>query len=349
MWLIKALEGVLKGINYFCVDELYSSDEIQRSLKVGNAGGIRVCLNPDGKVARVVIMTSLLDTRQSRENPYHDIIEGDVLVYTGAGKEGNQSLGGTNKRVPEQINSMFPIYCFEIIGNRRDKIIGQKRWRFLGILEYLRHYPDFQIDVHGLLRQVWLFEFLVHHNPQVIYVENDQSILNMILNSKDKNSSTEDDREIVMSEITEGDDKKNREDPRVIENLRSRLLATSPRQFEYIIKELLIKTGFERADVTKYSQDGGVDVNAYAGKHMWPIESLLVQVQAKRWLHSVGRKEVAELRGSLQPFARGSIVTTSHFSKSAIKEANEIGKNPIVLLDGYKLATLIKSANLNWD
>ena len=71
------------------------------------------------------------------------------------------------------------------------------------------------------------------------------------------------------------------------------------------------------------------------------FENTLVQVQAKRWLHSVGRKEVAELRGSLQQFARGVVITTSHFSKAAISEANEEGKNPIGLIDGYKLSTVV--------
>ncbi len=67
-------------------------------------------------------------------------------------------------------------------------------------------------------------------------------------------------------------------------------------------------------------------MNARAGGRIWVFENTLVQVQAKRWLHSVGRKEVAELRGSLQPFARGAVVTTSHFSKAAINEANAEGK-----------------------
>jgi restriction endonuclease Mrr len=81
---------------------------------------------------------------------------------------------------------------------------------------------------------------------------------------------------------------------------------------------------------------------------MWPLENLLLQVQAKRWLHSVGRKEVAELRGSLQPFARGAVVTTSHFSKAAIREASEPGKNPIVLLDGQRFATLVSRTESVW-
>lgn len=336
--------------SFFSVGELYSSAEIQRSLQVGNAGGVRVCLTPHGTVTRAVIMTSLLDTKQVKENPYHDRIEEDVLVYTGAGREGNQSLGGINKRIPQQTTLMFPIYCFEIVGSRRDKRLGPKRWRFLGFLEYLRHYPDFQIDVHGSVRQVWLFEFFIHRSPEVIAIKDDQNIArDIILSSIEKSRSTDEDREIITGEAIESTNQKARENPEMIEALRGRLLATPPRQFEHIIKELLVKTGFERVDVTKYSQDGGIDVNAYAGQNMWPIESLLVQVQAKRWLHSVGRKEIAELRGSLQPFARGSVVTTSHFSRAAIKEASETGKNPIVLLDGYKLASLIKSVNLDWD
>ena len=68
------------------------------------------------------------------------------------------------------------------------------------------------------------------------------------------------------------------------------------------------------------------------------FERTLVQVQAKRWLHSVGRKEVAELRGSLKPFAGGVILTTGHFSRAAVNEASEEGKNPIGLVDGIKLS-----------
>ena len=99
--------------------------------------------------------------------------------------------------------------------------------------------------------------------------------------------------------------------------------------------------GFSDVCVTRFSADGGVDVNARAGSRIWIFENSLVQVQAKRWLHSVGRKEVAELRGSLQPFARGAVITTSHFSKAAINEASEEGKNPIALVDGFRLSKVV--------
>jgi hypothetical protein len=58
----------------------------------------------------------------------------------------------------------------------------------------------------------------------------------------------------------------------------------------------LLAKGFHRATVTRFRQDGGIDVKAYAGPGMWAIKDLLIQTQAKRWLHTVGRKDVAELR-----------------------------------------------------
>ena len=64
-------------------------------------------------------------------------------------------------------------------------------------------------------------------------------------------------------------------------------------------------------------------------------------MQAKRWLHSVGRREVAELRGSLQPYAHGAVVTTSFFTKAAILEAAEAAKKPIVLVNGLEFAAVL--------
>jgi restriction system protein len=120
-----------------------------------------------------------------------------------------------------------------------------------------------------------------------------------------------------------------------------------PRNFEFFVKDLLIHCGYSDVCVTKFSADGGVDVNARAGGRIWIFENTLVQVQAKRWLHSVGRKEVAELRGSLQPFAKGAVITTSHFSKAAINEAGEDGKSPIALVDGFRLSRVVIEENFH--
>jgi hypothetical protein len=317
------------------VGTLYSNEEIYKSLLVSNAGGIRLRIQ-DKAVLRGVVLTSISSFNVIDENPYHDRLEGNILTYTAAGKVGEQTLAGMNNRLIEQRDVNFPIHGFALVASRRDKSVGPKRWRYLGLLEYMRHYPDTQIDSDGKVRRVWLFEFKVHQEPQVVPIGLDSIISNQaIVESRTERYDRSDD------EIVDAEDRAGQAEQESIEQVRGKLLSMEPRQFEGFIKDLLVHSGFTEVCVTKYSADGGVDVNARVGRGVWIFENALVQVQAKRWLHSVGRKEVAELRGSLQPFAKGAVVTTSHFSKAAINEAREEGKIPITLVDGYRLSRVV--------
>jgi HJR/Mrr/RecB family endonuclease len=322
-------------IGELIVGQLYSNDDIFTALKVGNAGGIRLSIQQKA-VMRVVIMASVQDFHSTSENPYHDRLEGGILTYTAAGKIGEQTLAGTNRRVIEQKEFTFPIHGFVSVASRRDKSVGPKHWKYLGLLEYHRHYPDTQLDSHGKIRRVWIFEFEIHQNPQTVPLALDAIIARETL-AKSRNHSANSDDDTIVDAV----DRKEADDLEQIEHVRSKLLAMEPRRFEFFVKELLLHCGFREVCVTKFSADGGVDVNAKAGVRMWIFENAAVQVQAKRWLHSVGRKEVAELRGSLQPFAKGAVLTTSHFSKAAINEAAELGKNPITLVDGFRLSKLV--------
>jgi hypothetical protein len=316
--------------------ELYSNEEIFTSLKVSNAGGIRLSLR-DKTVLRAVIMTSVQGFHGSGENPYHDRLENGILTYTAAGKLGEQTLAGTNSRLIEQKTQSFPIHGFVLIASRRDRLVGPKRWRYLGLLEYLRHYPDTQLDSGDKVRKVWLFEFRIHNEQRVLPLSLEATIFNQILDaSRQRGTNSSDDDDIIS-----GSEYHQTGNLERIERVRGNLLSMEPRDFEFFIKDLLVHCGFSDVCVTKFSADGGVDVNATVSKRIWMFESVLIQVQAKRWLHSVGRKEVAELRGSLRPFARGAVVTTSHFSKAAINEAGEEGKNPITLVDGFRLSEIV--------
>ena len=321
-------------IKEFTVGQLYSNEEIFKTLKVANAGGIRLSIQ-EKAVMRAAIMTSVQDFHITGENPYHDRLESDILTYTAAGKVGEQTLAGINNRIIEQKDFNFPIHGFVLVASRRDKSVGPKRWKYLGLLEYLRHYPDTQLDSDGKVRKVWIFEFKIHLEPKVVPLDLDISISNQTLIESRKYAVESDD------EIVNEGEQEPVENLEQIEFVRGKLLVMEPKKFEFFIKDLLIYTGFTEVCVTKYSADGGVDVNAKAGGRMWIFESTFVQGQAKRWLHSVGRKEVAELRGSLQPFAKGAVITTSHFSKAALNEANEEGKNPIALVDGFRLSKVI--------
>ena len=277
-------------------------------------------------------------SRRALSNPYHDRIENGILTYTAAGREGDQTLAGMNKRLPTQLKLDFPIHGFIIVANRDDKSVGPKRWRYLGLLEYVRHFPDTQLDTKGLLRSVWIFEFRIHSEPTRVPLKFDRRFMSEMLGeSRKRNPISEEERTVSTSEKTAI----TQIDPVRVEAVRGRLLNVNPERFEHLLKDLLSTTGCVRIQVTKYSQDGGIDLNAYTGATLWALGDWLIQIQAKRWIHTVGRKEVAELRGSLQPFARGTIITTSHFSKAAILEAGESGKNPIHLVDGFELSRTI--------
>jgi HJR/Mrr/RecB family endonuclease len=323
------------GIEEVTVGKLYSNEDIFRGLEVSNAGGIRPLLRANS-VRRVVVMTSIQDFHAANENPYHDRLEGGILTYTAAGKTGQQTLAGTNSRLIGQRQHGFPIHGFVQVASRRDKSVGPQRWRYLGLLQYLRHYPDTQLDSAGKVRKVWLFEFKIHAEPQVVPLAVDMAISSQLLLSSGPSVLNAADDEVVVERGLQ-----SASNVEQIEHVRSKLLAMEARRFEFFIKDLLLHCGFTEVCVTKFSADGGVDVNAKAGVRMWLFTDTLVQVQAKRWLHSVGRKEVAELRGSLQPFARGAVVTTSHFSRAAINEAVEDGKNPIALIDGFNLSQIV--------
>ena len=323
-------------LDSFEIGKLYSNEEIYRSLSVGNAGGVRAKTDQSGKVERLVVMTSVPSARQARENPYHDRIEGDILIYTGAGREGNQSVSGPNARIVEQATTSFPIYGFILMGSRRDPKLTKKRWAFLGLLEYLRCYRERQIDAKGEWRNAWVFELRVHSAKKSLKKADENRAMADVL--ANRRSDVDQEREVVNPEPSS-----RGKDFVLLESVRRRLLTYEPRQFEHFVNDLLLQSGFQQVEVTKYSQDGGIDVNARPGQRSWPISHLLVQLQAKRWLHTVGRKEVAELRGSLQPHAAGCIVTTSHYSRAALTEAIAPGKVPISLIDGYELASLVSS------
>ena len=286
----------------FCPGESYSSQEIQAHLQVGNAGGIRVSLA--GKnVRRIIILTAAPTARIARENPYHDRVEGNVLVYSAGGLQGDQSLGGVNKRIVEQKMGLFPIYGFRLNESRRKA--GPKKWEFIGLLQFLRVYSDDQIDRNGSLRKVWLFEFRICPGFQNICTASEKQTMRDAIEAYTFDADNE---ERVNTDSLETKTSEKRVCAEEIERARAKIFSLEPRDFELLVKTTLQASGFADVETTRFTQDGGIDVNARAARAHWPIAGLRIQVQAKRWLHTVGRREVAELRGSLDPFASGVVL-----------------------------------------
>lgn len=324
----------------FLVGQKYSIQHIQEMLDVGNAGGIRACIR-DKTVRRVVVLTAAATAKLHRENPYHDRIEGDVLVYSAGGLDGDQTLAGVNKRLVEQSLSLFPIYGFRLNESRRKA--GPERWEFIGLLQFLRVYPDSQVDRNGQMRRVWLVELRVCREPERVVTSCELEAMSQAVRSFDFDAAGERRAEVAVEAETAIQPMVDHE---AVEAVRASIFRLDPRAFETLVKRAVEQSGFVDVTVTRYTQDEGIDVDARMGPGAWPVSGLRVQLQAKRWLHTVGRREIAELRGSLAPFAQGAVVTTSYFSRAAIAEAAAPGRQPIRLVDGYQFARTVHEKGL---
>src|SRR5271157_371063 len=210
----------MNRVTYFEVGETYTNDQIRFSLDLENLGGIRPSLDSSGNVRHVAIMTAAEDSgRLPTENPYHDRIEGDVLIYTAQGREGDQALTGRNKRLVEQYAVPTPFFGFTNI--------GRQIYRFLGLLELLRHYQENQADKKGDIRRVWVFEFRIHSQPEVVPIESAASISASLLAESRRNDPVESaEREIAS--IPDRRDGAEATPPAELETVRSRLFQFTP-------------------------------------------------------------------------------------------------------------------------
>lgn len=102
--------------------------------------------------------------------------------------------------------------------------------------------------------------------------------------------------------------------------------------------------GFESIEVTKYHNDGGIDVRG--ALLIGDVVRIKMAVQAKRWESNIPTPIVQQVRGSLGAHEQGLIITTSDFSKGAIKEANQSDKTPVGLMSGKQLVVLLMEYNI---
>ncbi|AZS14670.1 restriction endonuclease [Paenibacillus lutimineralis] len=113
-------------------------------------------------------------------------------------------------------------------------------------------------------------------------------------------------------------------------------------EFEKLIYNLFVKLGF-RAQITKASGDGGIDIIAnyegllFKGKYL---------IQCKRWKGKVGEPELRDLYGTVisENALKGILVTTSSFTRQA--EEFSRGKN-LELIDEVKLKELLYASEMS--
>jgi len=131
----------------------------------------------------------------------------------------------------------------------------------------------------------------------------------------------------------------HRNNDRVRRELHEYLFDLDPRKFELLIGQLLGTIGFDDVTVSKYSGDGGIDVDATLT--VGGVTRVRTAVQVKRWKKNVPAPVVRELRGGLLTDQRGLIITTADFTRDAKVEAAADGKTPISLIGGERLVQLL--------
>lgn len=127
---------------------------------------------------------------------------------------------------------------------------------------------------------------------------------------------------------------------RVRESLQELLAEMDPYALEHLVKRLLDAMGYEDVQVTRPSNDKGVDV---VGSIELGISSVREVIQVKRVRTNIQRPVLDALRGVLHRFqaVRGTIITTGNFSPGTRSAAFETGAAPITLIDGDKLIDLL--------
>lgn len=127
------------------------------------------------------------------------------------------------------------------------------------------------------------------------------------------------------------------------QQLLTQVLNASPRFFERLVIDLLVKMGYggsikDAGKVVGTSGDEGID--GVIKQDQLGLDN--IYVQAKKWQGVVGRPELMKFVGALkgQKASKGVFITTSKFSNDAIDYVSKIDSK-VVPIDGETLAELM--------
>lgn len=126
--------------------------------------------------------------------------------------------------------------------------------------------------------------------------------------------------------------------------LLEQLQSVSPAGFERLCQRLLREAGFIEVKVTGKTGDGGIDG---IGTIRLNLISFKVIFQCKRYKGSISSAQMRDFKGTMVGRAeRGLFITTGSFTIGAKQEASRDGSPPIDLVDGERLAALMKDYGL---
>lgn len=132
------------------------------------------------------------------------------------------------------------------------------------------------------------------------------------------------------------------------DELINKIKECSPKFFERLVVELLVKMGYggtlkEAGQIIGKSGDEGIDGIIKEDR----LGLDIIYIQAKRWNNVVSRPEIQKFAGALlgKKAHKGIFITTSYFSQEATEYASNL-ENKIILIDGNKLAELMIEYNV---
>ena len=126
----------------------------------------------------------------------------------------------------------------------------------------------------------------------------------------------------------------------LVDELMSSIMACSPKFFEQLVIDLMVKMGYggslrEAGKAIGRSGDEGIDGIIKEDR----LGLDIIYLQAKRWENIVGRPEIQKFAGALQGqrARKGVFITTSSFTREA-RDYVAMIDTKIILIDGNDLA-----------
>lgn len=128
----------------FNVGDVVTNQMICEEFNVGNSGGMR----KSNKNNCLVLISD-----HTKDTPYIDKWHGDIFHLTGMGMKGDQSLDGSgyqNHTLYYSNENGVELHLFEVL--------KPKEYTYRGIVKLVNDpYQDYQPDITGKLRKVWVF------------------------------------------------------------------------------------------------------------------------------------------------------------------------------------------------
>lgn len=128
------------------------NQDIVKLFSVGNMGGMRRNLDEN-------LLVLISDPSKSL---YEDRWQGDVLLYTGMGKAGDQELKSQNRTVAQSHHNGITMHLFEVS--------VPTRYKYSGVVELADEpFQEEQDDETGTPRKVWIFPLRRTQAPSAVF------------------------------------------------------------------------------------------------------------------------------------------------------------------------------------